>query len=64
MWKHLLERAQQRDGIRLGLPFLDATTIPAHRKTAGAAKKAALPHSAAGAKRLAAHVADFPPMPA
>jgi hypothetical protein len=53
-----------RDSIRLGLPFLDGTTIQSHQKTAGAAKKAALPHSAVGAKRLAAHVADFPPRPA
>jgi transposase len=64
VWERLLERAQQRNGIRLGMAFLDGTTIRAHQKAAGAAKTGALPHSAMSAKLLAAHVADFPPRPA
>ena len=39
VWERLLERAQQRDGIKLGMAFLDGTTIRAHQKAAGAAKK-------------------------
>jgi hypothetical protein len=27
VWERLLERAQQRDGIKLGMAFLDGTTI-------------------------------------
>src|SRR4029079_15052372 len=44
-WSHhgarerLLELAQRRDGIALGMAFLDGTTIRAHQKAAGAAKK-------------------------
>ena len=33
-----MELAQQRDGIKLGMAFLDGTTIRAHQKSAGAAK--------------------------
>src|SRR4029079_4069298 len=45
-WERLLERAQQRDGIKLGMAFLDGSTIRAHQKAAGAAKKGVF--SAAG----------------
>ncbi len=38
-WERLLELAQQRDGIKLGMAFLDGTTIRAHQKAAGALKK-------------------------
>src|SRR6201985_2002714 len=38
-WQRLLELAQQRDGIALGMAFLDGTTIRAHQKAAGALKK-------------------------
>lgn len=64
VWERLLERAQQRGGVTLGLAFLDGTTIRAHQKAAGAAKKGALQHSAMRVRRLAAHVADSPPRPA
>src|ERR1700760_5184542 len=30
VWERLLERAQQRDGVKLGMTFLDGSTIPAH----------------------------------
>ena len=39
VWERLLELAQQRDGIKLGMAFLDGTTIRAHQKAAGAIKK-------------------------
>jgi transposase len=39
VWERLLEQAQQRDGIKLGMAFLDGTIIRAHQKAAGAAKK-------------------------
>src|SRR4051794_35579926 len=40
-WERLLELAQQRDGIALGMAFLDGSTIRAHQKAAGAAKQGA-----------------------
>ena len=61
VWERLLERVQQRDGLKLGMAFLDGTTIRAHQKAAGAAKKRGLPHSAMNVKRLAARVAASPP---
>ena len=39
VWERLLQRAQQREGVKLGMAFLDGTTIRAHQKAAGAAKK-------------------------
>jgi transposase len=39
VWERLLHRAQQREGIKLGMAFLDGSTIRAHQKAAGAAKK-------------------------
>ena len=64
VWERLLEKAQHRAGVKLGMAFLDGTTIRAHQKAAGAAKKGALQHSAMSVKLLAAHVAAFPPRPA
>ena len=37
-WERLLELAQQREGLQLGMAFLDGSTIRAHQKAAGAAK--------------------------
>ena len=37
--EHLLELAQRRNGLKLGMVFLDGSTIRAHQKAAGAAKK-------------------------
>ena len=38
-WERLLELAQQRGGVEAGMAFLDGTSIRAHHKAAGAAKK-------------------------
>src|SRR3954451_15222760 len=38
VWERLLERVQER-GLELGMAFLDGTSIRAHHKAAGAAKK-------------------------
>src|SRR4051794_23231929 len=43
VWERLLELAQQRDGITLGMAFLDGSTIRAHQKAAGATNKGAPP---------------------
>jgi transposase len=64
VWQRLLQRVQQRRGLRLGMAFLDGTTIRAHQKAAGAAKKGDLQRNATNVKPLAAHVAGFPPRPA
>src|SRR5919205_3477824 len=38
VWERLLHLAQER-GVQLGMPFLDGTSIRAHQKAAGAARK-------------------------
>src|SRR3982750_794804 len=43
-WERLLLLAQQR-GVQLGMTFLDGTSIRAHQKAAGAARKGALRRS-------------------
>ena len=63
VWERLLEQAQQRKGIKLGMAFLDGTTIRAHQKAAGAAKKGALQQSGINVRRLAARAAASPPKP-
>jgi transposase len=63
VWERLLQRAQQREGVKLGMAFLDGTTIRAHQKAAGAAKKGALQRSGTSVKRLAALGAASPPKP-
>ena len=63
VWERLLDRAQQRDGVKPGMVFLDGTAIWAHPKAAGAAKKGDLQQSATSVKRLAARVAASPPKP-
>jgi transposase len=57
VWERLLELAQQRGGLTMGMTFLDGTSIRAHHKAAGAAKKGGLQRSVTSVKRLAAHVA-------
>src|SRR5689334_16695757 len=44
VWERLLLLAQER-GVRLGMTFLDGTSIRAHQKAAGAARKGALRRS-------------------
>ena len=63
VWERLLQQAQQREGVKLGMAFLDGTTIRAHQKAAGAAKKGDLQRSGTSVKRLAAHAAASPPRP-
>ena len=53
-WERLLILVQER-GVKLGLVYLDGTSIRAHRKAAGAARKGARARSATGARRSAAH---------
>src|SRR5215208_3171147 len=38
-WERMLGLAQQRGGVEAGMAFLDGTSIRAHHKGAGAAKK-------------------------
>jgi transposase len=64
VWERLLERAQQREGVKRGMAFLDGTTIRAHQKAAGAAKKGDLQRSAMSVKLLAARAVASPPRPA
>ena len=63
VWERLLTLVQER-GVQLGMTFLDGTSVRAHQKAAGAARKQALQHSAVLAKRLAALVAGTAPRPA
>ena len=55
VWERLLSLVQERR-VQLGMTFLDGTTVRAHRKAAGAARKGALKPSEAIVKRLAALV--------
>src|SRR5215218_8136278 len=50
-WERLLELAQQRGGVEAGMAFLDGTSIRAHHKAAGAAKKGEPQQSATCARR-------------
>jgi transposase len=63
VWERLLQRAQQRKRIKLGMAFLDGTTIRAHQKAAGAAKKGDLQRSGTNGRLWAAHAAASPPKP-
>ena len=56
VWERLLALVQER-GVQLGMTFLDGTSIRAHQKAAGAARKQVLQPSAARVKHLAALVA-------
>jgi transposase len=63
VWERLLTLVQER-GVQLGMTFLDGTSVRAHQKAAGAARKQALRHSAVLVKRLAALVAGMGRRPA
>jgi transposase len=56
VWERLLILVQER-GVQLGMTFLDGTSIRAHQKAAGAARKGDLQRSETAVKRLAALVA-------
>src|SRR3978361_1149676 len=53
VWERLLELAQERGGVRTGMTFLDGSSIRAHQKAAGAAKKGGLPPSGTKVRRWA-----------
>ena len=63
VWERLLLLAQEK-GIGLGMAFLDGTTIRAHQKAVGAAKKGDPDASATCVRLLAALVAAMAPRPA
>ena len=60
VWERLLSLVQER-GVQLGMVFLDGTSVRAHQKAAGAARRGALKLSETVAKRLAALVAGMAP---
>jgi transposase len=60
VWEKLLLLAQER-GVHRGMTFLDGTSIRAHQKAAGAARKGALPRSGTSVRRWAARVAAMGP---
>ena len=60
VWERLLSLVQER-GIKLGMTFLDGTSVRAHQKAAGARRKGALQRSETLVKRLAARVAAMAP---
>src|SRR5690349_22430312 len=60
VWERLLLLAQAR-GVQLGMTFLDGTSIRAHQKAAGAARKGPPASSAMSVKRWAARVAATGP---
>jgi transposase len=63
VWEHMLTEAQGR-GVELGMTFLDGTSIRAHQKAAGAAKKARHRRSGTSVRRLVARVGAMAPRPA
>ena len=63
VWERLLSLVQER-GLSLGMTFLDGTSIRAHQKAAGAAKKGRLRQDGMRVRRLAARVAAMAPRPA
>jgi transposase len=56
VWERLLEVAQE-GGVELGMAFLDGTTIRAHQKAAGAARKGGRRQSGTSGKRSGARAA-------
>jgi transposase len=63
VWERLLSLVQER-GVKLGMAFLDGTSIRAHHKAAGAARKGDLHRSETTVRRLAALVGAMEPRPA
>ncbi|KMO42998.1 transposase [Methylobacterium variabile] len=60
VWERLLSLVQER-GVQLGMVFLDGTSVRAHQKAAGAARRGDLKLSEIIVRRLAALVADLGP---
>ena len=63
VWERLLSLVQER-GVQLGMVFLDGTSVRAHQKAAGAARRGDLKLSETIVRRLAALVAAMAPRPA
>ena len=63
VWERLLSLVQER-GISLGMTFLDGTSIRAHQKAAGAAKKRRPRQDGTRVRRLGAHVVAMALRPA
>jgi len=53
VWERLLALAQDK-GVQLGMTFLDGTSIRAHQKAAGAARKGALKRNGTPVRRWGA----------
>jgi transposase len=62
VWERLLNLVQECE-IKLGMVFLDGTSVRAHQKAAGARRKGALKLSEMIVRRLAARVAAMAPRP-
>jgi transposase len=60
VWERLLALVQER-GVALGMVFLDATSVRAHQKAAGAARRGDLKLSEIIVRRLADLVAGMAP---
>src|SRR5436853_4725945 len=60
VWERLLLLAQER-GVQLGMTFLDGTSVRAHQKAAGAARKGAPQRSGMSPKPWAARVGAMGP---
>ena len=60
VWERLLNLVQER-GVSLGLVFLDGTSVRAHQKAAGAARRGDLKLSETIVRRLAALVGAMAP---
>ena len=60
VWERLLNLVQER-GIQLGMTFLDGTSVRAHQKAAGAARRGDLEPSETTVKHLAARVGAMGP---
>jgi len=63
VWARLLALVQDR-GVQLGMTFLDGTSIRAHQKAAGAARKGGLKLSGTSVKRWGARGAGMALRPA
>ena len=63
VWERLLSLVQEC-GVKLGMVFLDGTSVRAHQKAAGARRKGDLKLSEMIVKHLAARVAAMAPRPA
>ena len=63
VWERLLTLVQEQ-GVQLGMTFLDGTSIRAHQKAAGAAKKTTPRSTETIVRRLAGLAAAMAPKPA